>query len=68
MPRPFGQGTEAMVTDNQVRLLFKLVLRQDKPVITAAVTAGMSESTACTYLRREQLPSEVRQPHTWRTQ
>ena len=41
MHRPFGPSTEAMVKDNQVRPLVKLVLRQGKPVITAAVMAGI---------------------------
>ena len=56
-----------MVTDGQVKLLFKLVYRQDMLVLTAAVTADMGETTTRKYLRRDRLPSEVKQPHTWRT-
>ena len=56
-----------MVTEDQVKLLFKLVYRQDMLVLTAAVTADMGETTARKYLRHDKLPSEVKQPHTWRT-
>ena len=56
-----------MVTDQQVKLLFKLVFRQDKPVAKAAVIAGICESTARKYLRLTRLPSEVKPLHTWRT-
>lgn len=56
-----------MVTDQQVKHLFKLVFRHDKPVAAAAAKAGMSESTARKYLRLAELPSEVKPLHTWRT-
>ena len=56
-----------MVTDDQVKLLFKLVYRQDTSILTAAVKSGMCETTARKYLRHDKLPSELKQPHTWRT-
>ena len=55
---PFGQCTEAMATDDQAKLLFELVYRQDTQVITAAVKAGISEATARKYLRHDKLPRE----------
>ena len=55
-----------MVTDQQVRRLFKL-MQQEPTLATAADKAGMDEKTARKYRRLGKLPSEVRQPHTWRT-
>jgi hypothetical protein len=55
-----------VITDKQVRLLMKL-LSEDKPLIQAAVRAGMSEPTARKYARSGQMPSEVAVAHTWRT-
>jgi transposase len=57
---------ESVITDQQVRLLMKL-LSEDKPLIQAAVRAGMSEPTARKYARSGQMPSEVTPPRTWRT-
>ena len=56
-----------MVPVDQVKLLFKSVYRQDTPVLTAAVKAGMCETTARKYLWHDKLPSEVKQPHMWCT-
>ncbi|MDE2956615.1 MAG: hypothetical protein OXU68_06380 [Bacteroidota bacterium] len=42
-----------MKSDNQVRLLFRLVNQDALPILTAAAKAGMSETTARRYLRSE---------------
>ena len=55
-----------MVTDQQVRRLFKL-MQQEHTLATAAAKAGMDEKTARKYRRLGKLPSEVSEPHTWRT-
>ena len=55
-----------MVTDNQVRMLMKLVNRE-KLLKTAAAKAGMSEKTARKYLKSGKLPSQCKVIHDWRT-
>ena len=55
-----------MVTDQQVRRLFKLVQTQHNFGIAAA-KAGMDEKTARKYTKLGKLPSELKKPHTWRT-
>jgi hypothetical protein len=55
-----------MVTDQQVRRLFKLV-QTEKNFGIAAIKAGMDEKTARRYHKLGKLPSELEQPHTWRT-
>ncbi len=55
-----------MVTDHQVRRLFKLV-QTEKNFGIAAIKAGMDEKTARKYRKLGKLPSELEQPHTWRT-
>jgi hypothetical protein len=55
-----------MVTDQQVRRLFKLV-QTEKNFGIAAIKAGMDEKTARKYRKLGRLPSELEQPHTWRT-
>jgi len=55
-----------MVTDKQVRRLFKLV-QTEKDFGIAAIKAGMDEKTARKYRRLGQLPSELENSHTWRT-
>jgi hypothetical protein len=55
-----------MVTDQQVRRLFKLVQTQ-KSFGIAAAKAGMDEKTARKYTKLGMLPSEIKKPHTWRT-
>jgi hypothetical protein len=55
-----------MVTDQQVRRLFKLVQTQDSFGIAAA-KAGMDEKTARKYTKLGMLPSELKKPHSWRT-
>jgi hypothetical protein len=57
---------ESVIKDQQVRLLMKL-LSEDKPLIRAAVRAGMSEPTARKYARSGQMPSQATMPRTWRT-
>jgi len=55
-----------MVTDQQVRRLFKLVHTQRSFGIAAA-RSGMDEKTARKYLKLGQLPSEMKKPHNWKT-
>jgi hypothetical protein len=55
-----------MVTDQQVRRLFKLV-QTEKYFGTAAAKAGMDGKTARKYRRLGKLPSEIKKPPTWQT-
>jgi hypothetical protein len=55
-----------MVTDQQVRRLFKLV-QTEKNFGIAAMKAGMDEKSARKYRRLGKLPSELETAHTWRT-
>ena len=55
-----------MVTDQQVRRLFKLN-QTERTQEMAAAKAGVSPKTARKYLRAQKLPSEVSKAHTWRT-
>lgn len=55
-----------MVTNQQVRRLFKL-MQTEENFGTAAAKAGMDEKTARKYLKLKKLPNELSQPHTWRT-
>jgi len=55
-----------MVTDKQVRLLMKLINKEQR-LQTAAAKAGMSEKTARKYRQSGKLPSQVKAIHDWRT-
>ncbi len=55
-----------MVTDQQVRRLFKL-LQTEKNFGIAAMKAGMDEKTARKYRMLGKLPSELEKRHIWRT-
>jgi hypothetical protein len=55
-----------MVTDQQVRRLFKLMQTESTQAIAAA-KSGMDEKTARKYLKTGRLPSELRKERTWRT-
>lgn len=55
-----------MVTDEQIRRLFMLVSKEPTKVLAAA-KAGMSAKTALKYRKSGQLPSQMKQPHDWRT-
>ncbi len=55
-----------MVTDQQVRLLFK-IMHTEQTLATAAAKAGMDEKTARKYRRLGKLPSENKKAHSWRT-
>ena len=55
-----------MVTDQQVRRLFKLV-QTEKNFGIAAIKAGMDEKTARKYRKAGELPSVLKKTHTWRT-
>ena len=58
-----------MVSDDQVLLLFKLVVKKDVPITAAAAAAkaGMCQTTARKYVRLGKVPSDTKKPHTWRT-
>ena len=51
-----------MVTDNQVRLLMK-VINKEETLKTAAAKAGMSEKTAGKYRRSGTVPSQCKVVH-----
>lgn len=55
-----------MVTDQQVRRLFKLMQTEATGYIAAA-KAGMDEKTARKYVKAGKLPSELQKEHCWRT-
>ncbi len=55
-----------MVSDHQVRRLFRL-METEKTYVMAASKAGMDEKTARRYRGLGKLPSEVGVRHTWRT-
>jgi len=55
-----------MVKDRQVRRLFKMTA-QGRSLTKAAARADMDEKTARKYRDLKKLPSELKQPHTWRT-
>jgi hypothetical protein len=55
-----------MVTDQQVRRLFKL-MQTEITCVVAADKAGMDEKTARKYVHAGKLPSDLRQERTWRT-
>jgi len=55
-----------MVTNQQVRRLFKLIHTEDT-LEMAAAKAGMDAKTARKYRRLRRLPSETRVTHNWRT-
>mgnify|MGYP000879927682 CR=1 FL=1 len=55
-----------MTTDHQFRRLLKMK-NSEKSIADAAMRSGMSENTARKYLKLNRLPSEVAQPHVWRT-
>ncbi len=55
-----------MVTDQQVRRLFKLI-QTEKHFGIAAMKSGMDEKTARKYRSKGKLPSDLKPDHTWRT-
>ncbi len=55
-----------MVTDNQVRILMKLI-NKEKTLQAASAKAGMSEKTARKYRKSGKLPSQCQVVHDWRT-
>jgi len=55
-----------MVTDQQVKRLFRLV-QSESNFALAAAKAGMDIKTARKYRQRRRLPSEMKVNHTWRT-
>ena len=59
-------GMPRRVTDAQVKELRRL-LNQGASLVKAAMKANMDRKSARKYRDRGQLPSEARQPRTWRT-
>jgi hypothetical protein len=59
-------GTVRRVTNAQVKEL-RLRLHQGASLKMAAMKAGMDRKSARKYRDRDQLPSEARVPHSWRT-
>ena len=55
-----------MVTDQQVRRLFKLI-QTEKNFGIAAMKAGMDEKTARKYEKSGKLPSDLNSEHSWQT-
>ena len=55
-----------MVTDEQVRLLRKKIMTEEKTIASAAAAAGLSERSAYTW-KQGALPSESKRPRSWRT-
>lgn len=55
-----------MVTDQQVRRLFKLMQTETTQAVAAA-KSGMDEKTARKYLQAGRLPSELTKERSWRT-
>ncbi len=55
-----------MVTDQQVRRLFKY-MNKENTLAAAAAKAGMDEKTARKYRRIGRFPSELKKEHDWRT-
>jgi len=56
----------ATVTDRQVKRLFEL-LASGETLWMAALRSGMDRKTARKYQDLGRLPSEIAEPHTWRT-
>jgi hypothetical protein len=59
-------GTVRRVTDAQVKEL-RLRLHQGASLKMAAMKAGMDRKSARKYRDRDELPSEAREPRSWRT-
>jgi hypothetical protein len=55
-----------MVTDQQVRRL-NMLINSESTKAVAAAKAGMDPKTALKYRKAAQLPSQLKEPHTWRT-
>ena len=55
-----------MVTDQQVRRLFKMV-KTESSIEIASMKAGMDAKTARKYHKQGKLPSELKQEHVWQT-
>jgi hypothetical protein len=55
-----------MVTDQQIRRLFKL-MQTEKTQAVAAAKSGMDEKTARKYVKAGKLPSELKKGRTWKT-
>jgi len=60
------KGELWMVTDQQVRRLFKLI-QTEKNFGIAAMKAGMDEKTARKYEKSGKLPSDLNSEHSWQT-
>src|ERR1700690_2098740 len=66
MREAFQESALRMVTDQQIRRLYKLSNAEETKDI-AASKAGMDVKTARKYLRVRRLPSEMKAERHWRT-
>jgi hypothetical protein len=66
MREAFEESAFRMVTDQQIRRLYKLSNIEERQEI-AASKAGMDVKTARKYLRARRLPSEMKKERHWRT-
>ena len=66
MRKAFQESAFRMVTDQQIRRLYKLSNPEETQAIAAA-KAGMDVKTARKYLRARRLPSERKAERHWRT-
>ena len=66
MRKAFQESAFRMVTDQQIRRLYKLSNIEETQAIAAA-KAGMDVKTARRYLRARRLPSEMKTERYWRT-
>jgi hypothetical protein len=66
MRKAFQESAFRMVTDQQIRRLYKLSNTEETQAIAAA-KAGMDVKTARKYLRARRLPSEMKAERHWRT-
>jgi hypothetical protein len=66
MRKAFEESAFRMVTDQQIRRLYKLSRTEETQEI-AASKAGMDVKTARKYLRERRLPSEMKAGRHWRT-
>src|SRR5437764_414810 len=66
MREAFRESAFRMVTDQQIRRLYKLSNTEETQAIAAA-KAGMDVKTARKYLRCRRLPSEGKTERHWRT-
>jgi hypothetical protein len=60
------KGGGMITKDAQVKGLF-MSISEGKPLYLSAQRADICENTARKYVRNQRFPSDLKQPHTWRT-